>query len=162
MIDADHLRGLLAYNQWADERVLAAVEGLGADELERSRDAYFGSIAANLWHTLNAQQRWLARWRGADVPSMERVAVPSWPAAYAASHAALRGYTAALTSADFQRVVTYGLRSGATGQQPLGQLVVHLVNHGTLHRAEAGLLLERIGRSPGDLDYILYLTQRSS
>jgi uncharacterized damage-inducible protein DinB len=33
------------------------------------------------------------------------------------------------------------------------------VNHGTAHRAETGLLLERLGRSPGDLDYSAYYFQ---
>jgi uncharacterized damage-inducible protein DinB len=39
---------------------------------------------------------------------------------------------------------------------PLDQTIVHVVNHGTAHRAETGLLLERLGRSPGDLDYVLF------
>ena len=64
-----------------------------------------------------------------------------------------------LSAADFERVVKYTLRVGATGEQPLGQLIVHLVNHGTHHRAETGLLLERMGRSPGDIDYVLFLAK---
>jgi uncharacterized damage-inducible protein DinB len=159
MTDPEQLRRLIAYNEWADRRLLAAVDGLGADELERPREAYFGNIASNLWHILNAQQRWLARWKGETVPAPDRVPVPSWPDAYAASHGALRRYVAPLAAADFERQVPYTLRVGGGSQKPLGQLVVHLVNHGTLHRAETGLLLERIGRSPGDMDYILFLAQ---
>jgi uncharacterized damage-inducible protein DinB len=34
--------------------------------------------------------------------------------------------------------------------------IVQIVNHGTAHRAETGLLLDRLGRSPGDLDYAYY------
>ena len=34
----------------------------------------------------------------------------------------------------------------------LDQLITHVVNHGTHHRAETGMLLDRIGRSPGDMD----------
>ena len=159
MTEPEQIRRLIAYNQWADERVLAATEGLSAEEWERPRDAYFGSLADNLWHALGAQHRWLARWKGAPLPPLQRPAIASWSAAYAASHAALRQFVAPLAAADFQRVVRYTLRVGATGEQPLGQLIVHLVNHGTHHRAETGLLLERIGRSPGDLDYILFLAQ---
>jgi uncharacterized damage-inducible protein DinB len=55
--------------------------------------------------------------------------------------------------------VKYTLRVGMVGEQPLGELLVHLVNHGSHHRAEVGLLLERMGRSPGDMDYVLFLTQ---
>jgi uncharacterized damage-inducible protein DinB len=159
MTDAEHVRRLMAYNEWADERILAAIEGMSAEELERPRDAYFGSIADNLWHVLNAQQRWLARWRGLPPPGVERVPIASWPAAYAGSHAALRDFVTPLSASDLLGVVKYTLRVGQSGEQPLGQLVVHLVNHGTHHRAETGLALERIGRSPGDCDYVLFLGQ---
>ena len=159
MTDPVQVRRLIAYNQWADERVLAAIAGMSVEDLERPRDAYFGSIADNLWHPLSAQHRWLARWRGQALPPLERPAIPSWSEAYATSHAALREFVAPLSATDLQRAVKYTLRVGATGEQPLGQLVVHLVNHGTHHRAETGLLLDRIGRSPGDLDYVLFLTR---
>ena len=162
MTDPDQVRRLIAYNQWADERVLAALEGMSTADVERPRDAYFGSIADNLWHVLNAQHRWLARWRGLPLPPLDRPPIAAWTAAYAASHAELRRFAAPLSAADLQRVVAYTLRVGATGAQPLGQLVVHLVNHGTHHRAETGLALERICRSPGDFDYVLFLGQPPS
>ena len=94
-MDPEQIRRLVAYNQYADEKILSAIEGMSPEELEAPRDAYFGTIAANLWHTLNAEQRWLARWKGEA----------------RAAH----------------------------------------------HRAETGLLLERMGRSPGDIDYVLFL-----
>jgi uncharacterized damage-inducible protein DinB len=61
MADSRQLCRLVDYNQWADERILAAIEGISADELARPREAYFGTIAANLRHTLMAQRIWLAR-----------------------------------------------------------------------------------------------------
>jgi uncharacterized damage-inducible protein DinB len=159
MTDARSLRRLIAYTQWADEKLLAAIDGLGADELERPREAYFGSLAANLWHVLIVQRLWLARWTGDSLPSVERPAQVAWRAACAASHAALREYVAGLTAADLGRIVTYTPRSGVPREQPLGELILHLANHGTAHRAETGLLLERLGRSPGDLDYTVFLNE---
>lgn len=158
-MDPEQARRLIAYNQFADEKILGAIEGLSVEELEHPREAYFGSIANNLWHTLSAQHRWLARWKGEPLPPLERPAIASWSAAYSACHGALHQFVSTLSAADFERVVKYTLRVGAIGEQPLGQLVVHLVNHSTHHRAETGLLLERIGRSPGDIDYVLFLAQ---
>lgn len=162
MADAKQLRRLVEYNQWADERILAAIDGLAADELARPREAYFGSIAKNLQHLVMAQRRWLARWKGesgGSVPPTD-LPLPPWPEAFAATHAAVAQYLAPLSDADFDRVVKYTMNTGATGEHPLGQLVTHLVNHGTTHRAETGLLLERLGRSPGDLDYLVFIRQR--
>ncbi len=36
------------------------------------------------------------------------------------------------------------------------QMLVHVVNHGTQHRAEAAALLTAQGESPGELDLINY------
>jgi uncharacterized damage-inducible protein DinB len=69
--DVAQLRRLVAYNQWADEKVLAAIEGMTPEELDRPVDAYVGSIAKNLAHTLIAQRLWLARFRGAPRPSLD-------------------------------------------------------------------------------------------
>lgn len=159
MVDREQLRRMIAYNQWADEKLLAAAERLSTEDLERPREAYFGSVANNLWHMLIVQRLWLARWKGDPLPTVERPPIPSWRAAYAVSHAALRDYVASLTVADLGRVVKYTPRSGVPREQPLDQLILHLVNHGTAHRAETGLLLERLGRSPGDLDYTVFMNE---
>ena len=156
MADAVRLRRLIAYDAWADDRILDALEGLDEAELARPREAYFGSLAQGLRHLVIVQMRWLARWDGSPLPGANHP-LPPWREAFAASHGALRRYVAGFEDDDFDRIVTYTVQSGATRRQPLADLVTHLVNHGTQHRAELGLLLERIGRSPGDLDYVVFL-----
>ncbi|MDQ3689057.1 MAG: hypothetical protein M3406_03300, partial [Chloroflexota bacterium] len=39
---------------------------------------------------------------------------------------------------------------------PVWQMLVHVVNHGTQHRAEAATLLTAEARSPGELDLVHY------
>jgi uncharacterized damage-inducible protein DinB len=158
--DARQARRLLAYNQWADEKILAAVRGMGDADLARPVEAYFGTLAANLRHTLIAQRIWLARWKGAPAPPLDAPVEEPWPQAYARSHAALAAYAAPLGDADLARVVHWTDSRGHPRAQPLAALVTHLVNHGTAHRAEAGMLLERLGRSPGDLDYLYFCHER--
>jgi uncharacterized damage-inducible protein DinB len=155
MADSKQLRRLVAYNQWADERVLAAIEGVAAEELARPREAYFGTIAGNLRHTAGAQRIWLARWKG-EAPRYDEQFTLPWPRVFGETHAALRAYVGALSDADAERVVRYTDLRGNAREIALAHAITHLVNHGTAHRAETGLLLERLGRSPGDLDYTVY------
>jgi uncharacterized damage-inducible protein DinB len=152
MADARQLRRLVAYNQWADQKLLAALAGVDPEELTRPREAYFGTLAGNLRHILVAQRIWLARWRG-EPPRYDEPITEAWPAAYAATHAALQAFVAPLSDDAADAPVHFTDLRGTRRQLPLAQAITHLVNHGTAHRAETGLLLERLGRSPGDLDY---------
>jgi uncharacterized damage-inducible protein DinB len=156
MADAAQLRKLVAYNQWANEKILTAIDGMTADELARPVDAYFGSIGKNLQHVLGAMRVWLARWKAEAPPSLQAPIAGPWRDEYAATHAAYRAFVESLTDGDAGRIVDYKDTKGNPFRNPLDQLISHVVNHGTHHRAEAGMLLERIGRSPGDMDYIVY------
>jgi len=159
MADSRQLCRLVDYNQWADERILAAIDGVPAEELARPREAYFGTIAANLRHTLVAQRIWLARWRG-EAPRFDEAITVPWRDAYAETHGALRRYVAGLSDTDAGRLVRYTDLQGNAREIVLADAITHVVNHGTAHRAETGLLLERLGRSPGDLDYAYYCRER--
>ena len=156
MADAAQLRRLVAYNQWANERILSAIDGMTAEELARPLDVYIGSLEKNLRHILLATRIWLARWKAAPPPRLDDSIAAAWPAAYATTHADFRAFVASLTDAGADRIVDYKDMKGVPFQMALGQLITHVVNHGTHHRAETGMLLERMGRSPGDMDYVYY------
>ena len=84
MADAVRLRRLIAYDAWADDRILDALEGLDEAELARPREAYFGSLAQGLRHLVIVQMRWLVRWDGSPLPGADHP-LPPWRAAFAAS-----------------------------------------------------------------------------
>ena len=157
MADTAQLRRLVAYNQWANEKILNAIDGMTAEELARPVDAYFGSLEKNLAHILLATRVWLARWKGATPPGLRDSITSPWPDAYTATHAEFKAFVESLTDANAGRIVDYKNTKGKPFQMALDQLITHVVNHGTHHRAETGMLLERIGRSPGDMDYAYYL-----
>jgi uncharacterized damage-inducible protein DinB len=160
MASAAQLRKLVAYNQWANEKILKAIDGMTPEELAQPVDAYMGSVARNLQHMLLATRVWLARWQGETPPALTEPVTGPWREAYARTHAEFREFVEPLTDADADRVVEYKDSKGNPFAVPLDQLITHVVNHGTHHRAETGMLLERRGRSPGDMDYVYYCLGR--
>ena len=160
MADSNQLRKLVAYNEWANNKILTAIDGMTTQELATPVDAYFGTIAGNLHHLLWATRIWLARWKGETPPGRNDPIRGSWREAYEETHVDFRGFVEPLTDSSANRVVAYKDTKGNSYEMVLAQLITHVINHGTHHRAETGMLLERIGRSPGDMDYVYYCLGR--
>jgi uncharacterized damage-inducible protein DinB len=159
---ADHARLLIAYNTWANQQMLVPALALDDDGLTRDGGASKGSILGNLQHVVSAQDIWLRRWQSKPwrqfaPPSRDKLA-----AAFEASHAALEEFVAELNDADWHRVVSHNDMAGIPHDVELGALITHVVNHGTLHRGEAGMLLAAHDRSPGDLDFVYFVLQRTA
>jgi len=150
MKDAD-IRYLFEYDRWATRRVLSVIDGL--PEAVWGDTGVIGErgLGAILVHQLGAHQRWRHGLSGSELsPVPEREPLPS-PAALAAAWAdewdALEAWLPTLSSAWLAE-----LGDGV----PYWQMLAHVVNHGTQHRAEAAAILTDAGRSPGDLDMIFF------
>jgi hypothetical protein len=50
-------------------------------------------------------------------------------------------------------LVAWADEHGYRPRRPLWQSMLHVVSHSTQHRAEVGMYLQTLSRSPGDLDY---------
>jgi uncharacterized damage-inducible protein DinB len=66
-----------------------------------------------------------------------------------------------LGHADLTQTIRYTTTSGKPYQNTLWHLLLQVLNHSTQHRSEAAMLLTEWGRSPGDLDLILFLRENS-
>ena len=150
---ADHARMLIAYNAWANATVLDAMDRLTDDQLNENAG---GSIAAAMRHVIGAEAAWLSRWSGEPPPPYALISREGMRAAADDSAHRLAEFVASLTDAGWERVLDYRDSSGDAQSAPLGTLITHVVNHGTLHRGEAGFLLARHDASPGDLDFVYW------
>jgi uncharacterized damage-inducible protein DinB len=153
------LRTLIAYNEWANGKVLAAFSGLSHEQLTRKSGASFESVRGNMVHVLSAQNSWLTR-QGSPPPDAATDTHGGLAAAFAASHAAMRGFAAGLDAAAVTRTVHYTDSDGDPHSLPLWLVVTHVVNHGTFHRGETGMLLAAMDRSPGDMDLVYWALEQ--
>lgn len=164
MISADYVRTLFAYSSWATTRVLDTAERLAPEQLRAPALAGLPPILDTLAHTLGAEVIWRQRWEGqsprvvlspADLPTLAALR-ERW----AAEGAALQARLDALDDQALARSISYSDTKGRPFTTPLWQILAHLANHGTQHRAEAAAMLTALGHSPGDLDMILYFRSR--
>jgi uncharacterized damage-inducible protein DinB len=162
-MNRDDITLLFDYNYWANGRILGAAEGLTDEQYTADvAGLSHGSIRVTLVHTLTAEQLWRQRClegvsptallREADYPTLEAL----W-ALWTEEEAAMRAGLARLTDERLAGRLAYRTTGGAPMEDTLWQLLAHLVNHGTQHRAEAAVALTAFGHSPGDVDLIVYL-----
>lgn len=158
-MQADEIRFLFAYDRWATRRVLAQLDGLDDAVWGRTHVVDERGLGGILVHHLGASQRWRIGFETQgeeEGPEPELEPLPGiaqlrerWETEWAAADAWLPTLTDEFVSLAFEGV-------------PVWQMLVHVVNHGTQHRAEAAALLTAEGRSPGQLDLIDYAEERAA
>ncbi|WP_295674515.1 DinB family protein, partial [uncultured Mucilaginibacter sp.] len=112
-------------------------------------------------HLFAAQQIWLSRF--VDFPDAPHTTWPDWQTDTFAgiietnSNGWLR-YLDGLEPRDFDRIISYKTLKGDSYQNKLGDILTHVINHGTHHRAQAGhhLIAAGIETLP-PTDYIFFV-----
>ena len=153
------LPSLVAYNQWANARVLQAAAPLGREERERNLGASFGSLHGTLVHVLWGERGWLHMWqRGTFLPDPAPGEYPDFASlqtAWAAHASAYEKYLLGLTQAELDAP-----RSVDGSSYTLGELVQHTLTHSTHHRGQVVVLLRQLGHAAPCVDYRDFVTER--
>jgi uncharacterized damage-inducible protein DinB len=160
---------MYAYDRWATDRILAAAEGLGEEQLNAPGVAGQGSIRDTLLHMIEAQRRWLTVWQG-DVPAAEgfgfrldRTLFPDIATVRTEWHqlaSDVEAYCATLTDERCAGPVVLDLARWQSMPVALWQFLYQIANHGTQHRSEVASMLTGYGYSPGGLDFMFFVRER--
>ncbi|MDO8665827.1 MAG: DinB family protein, partial [Gemmatimonadales bacterium] len=62
-MQTDDILTLVAYNQWANQRLLSAVRDLLPSEFTRALGTSFGSVKGTVVHILDGEWHWLQLWQ---------------------------------------------------------------------------------------------------
>ena len=156
---------LYAYNYWARNKVLQAAKSLTHEQLITPSALCFGSLLGTLTHILNAEWIWRVRCQENRSPRLMALEegitdYSSLLDTWSAEEKRMWIYLGELKGADLGREVKYTRLSGPEGENTLWHILVHVVNHGTQHRAEVASVLTELGYSPGELDLIIYLREK--
>jgi len=152
-----------AYNEWANTRILDAAARTTFEQLTKPNEFGWGDLRGGLVHILDAEYGWFSFLFGRedegilDPESFTNIAAlrERWEQQNEISRDCLDS----LADDDLNRVHSTE-RDGNKYDWVLWQVLVHVVNHGTQHRAEAAALLTGFGHSPGDMDFTLFLNSQ--
>ncbi len=156
---------LMDYNRWANERIYRRVVHLDPADLDAAYGRTHRTIYDCLVHLADAQWYWRALCETGQTPG-KGLKPDDFPSlnelrAFAREEDELLiRYAKTLTDGQLNRLHTYGLPRAKPRSQVLWKLLVHVVNHGTQHRAEIGLRLGDLGRSPGSLDFVVFASSQ--
>ncbi len=112
-------------------------------------------------HLLSAQQVWLKRCKGES--AINGTIWPDWQANTLKqiiddNHQAWTNYLNTLDTDDFNQLISYKNSKGIEYKNKVVDVLAHLINHGTHHRAQAGQQLKFAGVTNLPVtDYIFYI-----
>ena len=148
----DYFTRLLHYDRYANLRILSTL-------LETEDHTKAEQLIA---HLLVAQQVWLGRCIGK--PANVTTLWPDWEAdtfeqIINDNHYQWLIYLESLNDNNFEQTIHYKSLQGENFETKLSDILTHLINHGTHHRAQAGQHLKLAGTDLPNTDYILFARQ---
>lgn len=160
-MDTSSITTLIAYNFWANERILMACEQLSTDEFTRAvtPDPGWGSLRGILVHILDTEYGWrsVLQSQAADIllEATDFADGAELRARWNTEQAAWLAYAAELSTERINN--RYG--DDPTQGPRVWQTILHVINHGTQHRSEAAAILTGYHCSPGEFDFDLFLQE---
>jgi uncharacterized damage-inducible protein DinB len=159
VVSADVVRSQIGYHAWASRVLVEAAGKLTPEELTRDFGTADKSVLGTLVHVFGADRLWLARLKReppktflADADYRLAVLENDWPALYQQ----WKQWADGLTDDEAGAELSYSDMRGNPWRQRIGQLALHVVNHGTHHRGQVSGFLRAMGQAPPKLDLVLY------
>lgn len=151
---AEEARTHIRYSGWASRRLLDAALQLDPEQLHREMNVSHKSLHETLSHIHKADRAWLQRVTRSTIEQPEPLET-AWPQI----QQAWEDWAAKLTDADLDRVIDYQDFRGNPHQSKLKEIVLHLVNHATLHRGQVMAMFRQLGLQPPQTDLIFYFRE---
>jgi uncharacterized damage-inducible protein DinB len=157
------VRHHIAYTGWASGKLLAAVQALDEEQRHRDLGVSHKSLQGTLEHVFFADRIWCARAVDASVVGESfgefkpgHTLETEWPLV----QRRWAEWAEAATDDELLRVVEYKDLRGNPYRTPMWQVVLHVVNHATLHRGQLMGMLRQLGVKPPETDLIFYYRER--
>jgi uncharacterized damage-inducible protein DinB len=161
----ENLSFLVEYHQWAHSKVLQQVSAVPAEAWNMDTGGSFPSLNALFQHLLEADYRWLQRWKGipfAEIPkhfivdgyfSLNKLWQPQLDEIVVVAKQFIAD--------DAGQPVNFITAKGLQLKQPFWQTLYQVVNHGTYHRGQITNMLRLLNQVPVTTDIFLFFNERN-
>lgn len=148
------------YNYWAHHKLWDTLMSISQDDFLREVDYGIGSLHKQIVHTMWAEALWLRRingqdrinWTTGDFPTREAV-IEQWKLV----ERDYQSYLANVNQEEFAReIVVYSQAYEQNYTHSIAEILIHVVNHGTDHRAQILRLIGDYGGDTFEQDMIYY------
>jgi len=162
---AQEARIHIRYSGWASRRVLDAALALSPEDRFKPMSVSHESIGQTISHIYFGDAIWYSRIADASYPVPSHDALPSldfvvgeWPRLQGMWEA----WADASTDAELARQVPFKSRFVGNAGLPAWQIVMHVVNHATLHRGQIVAMLRQLGVKPPATDILFYYYEQTA
>ncbi len=162
---AEEARTHIRYSGWASRKVMDAALALPPEDQIKPMGVSHENIAKTLAHIYFGDAIWYSRIANPSYPVPNHDALPSldfvvqeWPRLQAKWEA----WADAANDADITRQIPFKSRFVGNAGLPAWQIVMHVVNHGTLHRGQIVGMLRQLGVTPPSTDILFYYYEKAA
>jgi len=147
----------IRYNNWANQQVIRACQGLSEEQLASTAPGAYGTIRDTLWHIIMAEADYVGRLTGSSPePPFRREDRPTLASllSYAGQVAGAMLDAAQRTPPDH---IVHEEEDGNTIDYKAVALYIQVINHGIEHRTNVTTILSGLGLPAPEVDGWAYL-----
>lgn len=153
---------LYEYNYAMHRRVWDAIDSLSNAQFVEDIPYSIGSVRNHMVHLVNVDERWFGRLQQIELPpilySEDFTTKAEVHVKYDSVEKDILELVAHLSESDLAQTIEYSVRRHDTPRRnTIEQILVHVVNHGTDHRAQILPILKNMDASTFEQDFMLYL-----
>ena len=162
-MDASGIKMMFNYHYGIFDQIWNCVDPLSSEQFVEESDYSLGSVRNHLVHCMNVDDRWLARIQEIEPPEvLDEYTFPdraSVKAEWDATRERVLAYVNSLRDSSMEEFVPIVIQGRFTEPRLTlrRDILLHMVNHGTDHRAQILARLHELGAPTLEQDLILYL-----
>ncbi len=151
-MDTAYFKKLFEYDDWANEKILGALESMPSPPEEALK---------KLGNILIAKAVWLSRLPsvGFVPPANQALSAPECRKLSGEIKSKFQTFFVGLSEGKLSEKIAYKDFKGADHETLLSDILTHSVTHGPYHRGQIASLIKKSGGTPPATDFILYVRE---